>query len=143
MTNQTNQKHFVEERLENLSERQHRLQNQEQSHRNLLQEAMLQITDCEGHLESIYQQKNELSGKLTELESHTQELHSRIIEGEKQLEDLHYQNNTAQSRIESLQQIQSHYEGFKDSVKIFMQLMLENPEKKKQFGVSGLLADYI
>ncbi|GIT71237.1 MAG: hypothetical protein Ct9H300mP28_10510 [Pseudomonadota bacterium] len=67
----------------------------------------------------------------------------RVIEGEKQLEDLRYQNNTAQSRIESLQQIQSHYEGFKDSVKIFMQLMHENPDKKKQFGVSGLLADYI
>lgn len=143
LTNQTNQKHFVEERLENLSERQHRLQNQEQSHRNLLQEATLQVTDCEDRLGSINLQKNELSEKLTEFESHTQELHSRIIEVEKQLEDLHYQNNTAQSRIESLQQIQSHYEGFKDSVKIFMQLMLENPEKKKQFGVSGLLADYI
>jgi len=143
LTNHSNQKNFLEERLENLSERQHRLQDQEQSHRNLLNEATLQVSDCGDLLESISQQKNELSVKLTELDSQTQELHSRIIEEEKQLEDLRYQNNTAQSRIESLQQIQSHYEGFKDSVKIFMHLMHENPDKKKQFGVSGLLADYI
>ena len=143
LTNHSNQKNFLEERLENLSERQHRLQDQEQSHRNLLNEATLQVTDCGDLLESIRQQKNELSVKLTELDSQTHGLHSKIIEGEKQLEDLRYQNNTAQSRIESLQQIQSHYEGFKDSVKIFMQLMHENPDKKKQFGVSGLFADYI
>jgi len=143
LTNHSNQKNFLEERLENLSEKQHRLQDQEQSHRNLLNEATLQVTDCKDRLESISQKKNELSGKLTEIDSHTQELHSKIIEREKQLEDLRYQNNTAQSRIESLQQIQSHYEGFKDSVKIFMQLMDENPEKKKQFRVTGLLADYI
>ena len=80
---------------------------------------------------------------MTELYSRTHELHSRIIEGEKQLEDLRYQNSTAQSRLESLQQIQSHYEGFKDSVKIFMQLMNDNTEKKQIFGISGLLADYI
>ena len=139
LTNHSNQKNFLEERLENLSERQHRLQDQEQSHRNLLKEATLQVTDCEDRLESISQQKNELSGKLTELDSRTQELHSRIIEGEKQLEDLRYQNNTAQSRLESLQQIQSHYEGFKDSVKIFMQLMNDNPEKKKFSESPGFL----
>ena len=143
LTNQTNQKNFLEERLENLTELQHRLQDQEKSNRNLLNEVTLQATDCEDRLKSIVQHKNKLSEKLTELESHTQDLHSKIVEGEKQLEDLRYQNNTAQSRIESLQQIQSHYEGFKDSVKIFMQLMHENPDKKKQFGVSGLLADYI
>lgn len=143
LTNQTNQKNFLEERLESLSERRHRLQDQEKSHKNLLKEVTLQITECENHLEGIDQQKNELSGKLAELENHSQELHSRIIEGEKQLEDQRYQYNTAQSRIDSLQQIQSHYEGFKDSVKIFMQLMHDNPEKKKQFGVTGLLADYI
>ncbi len=143
LTNQTNQKNFLDERLENLAERQQRLQDQEQSHRNLLQEATLQVTDCEERMESINLQKNKLSDKLTELESHIEELHSRIIEEEKLLEDLRYQKNTAQSRIESLQQIQSHYEGFKDSVKLFMQLMHDDPAKKKQFGVSGLLADYI
>ena len=130
------------ERLESLSERQDRLQDQEQSHGDLLKEATLQVTDSEDRLESISQQKNELSGKLTELDSRTQELYSRIIEGEKQLEDLRYQNSTAQSRLESLQQIQSHYEGFKDSVKIFMQLMNDNPEKKQIFGISGLPVSY-
>ena len=143
LTNHSNQKNFLEERLENLSEKQHHLHDQEQSHRNLLKEAMLQVTDCEEILENIGQQKNKLSENLSELDSQTQEIHSRIIEVEKQLEDLHYQNNTAQSRIDSLQEIQSHYEGFKDSVKIFMQIMHENPKKKESFGVSGILADYI
>ena len=143
LTNQTNQKAFLEESLENLSERQNRLQDQEQLHKNQLNEVTLQVTDCEDRLENIVDHKNKLSVKLSELESHSKELNSRIIEKEKHLENLRYQNNTAQSRIESLQQIQSHYEGFKDSVKIFMQLMHDNPEKKRKFGVAGILADYI
>ena len=57
LTNQTNQKNFLDERLENLAERQQRLQDQEQSHRNLLQEATLQVTDCEERMESINLQK--------------------------------------------------------------------------------------
>ena len=143
LTNYSNQKNFLEERLENLSEKQNRLQDQEKSHRNLLKEVTLQVTDFEDQLENISQQKNNLSEKITKIDSQMQELNTKIIEGEKQLEDLRYQHGTAQSRIDSLVQIQSHYEGFKDSVKIFMQLMHENPEKKKQFRVTGLLADYI
>ena len=57
LTNQTNQKNFLDERLENMTERQQRLQDQEQSHRNLLQEATLQVSDGEERLESIRLQK--------------------------------------------------------------------------------------
>jgi chromosome segregation protein len=143
LTNQTNQKNFLDERLENLTERQQRLQDQEQSHRNLLQEAILQVSDSEERMESMRLQKKELSAKLAELESSLAGQHTQLTETEKQLEDLRYQHSTAQSRIESLHQIQTQYEGFSDSVKIFMQLMQENPETKKKLGVSGLIADYI
>ena len=143
LTNQTNQKNFLDERLENLTERQQRLQDQEQSHRNLLQESTLQVSDSEEQMETMRLQKEELSGKLADLESRIEDQHSRLTEDEKRLEDLRYQQSTAQSRIESLQQIQAHYEGFSDSVKIFMQLMRENPETKKKLGVTGLLADFI
>ncbi|MDP7614095.1 MAG: chromosome segregation protein SMC [SAR324 cluster bacterium] len=143
LTNQTNQKNFLDERLENLTERQQRLQDQEQSHRNLLQEVTLQVSDSEERMESIRQQKEELSVKLAELESRLAAQHTQLTATETQIEDLRYQHSTAQSRIESLHQIQTQYEGFSDSVKIFMQLMQENPETKKKLGVSGLLADYI
>ena len=143
LTNHTNQKSFLDERLENLTERQQRLQDQEQSHRNLLQEATLQVSDSEERMESIRLQKEELSVKLAELESRLAAQHTQLTETETQLEDLRYQHSTAQSRIESLHQIQTQYEGFSDSVKIFMQLMQENSETKKKLGVSGLLADYI
>ena len=143
LTNQTNQKNFLDERLENLTERQQRLQDQEQSHRNLLQEATLQVSDSEERMESIRLQKEELSVKLTETESGLAAQQTQLTATETQLKDLRYQHSTAQSRIESLHQIQTQYEGFSDSVKIFMQLMQENPETKKKLGVSGLLADYI
>ena len=143
LTNQTNQKNFLDERLENLTERQQRLQDQQQSHKNLLQEVTLQVSDREEQMVTMRLQKEELSGKLAELESSIEDQHLKLIEEEKKLEDLRYQQSTAESRIESLQQIQTHYEGFSDSVKIFMQLMQDNPETKKQLGVSGLLADFI
>ena len=143
LTNQTNQKNFLDERLENLTERQQRLQDQEQSHLNLLQEATLLVSDCEEQMKTTRLRKEELLGKLTDLESHIEDKHSQLTEEEKRLEDLRYQQSTAQSRIESLQQIQAHYEGFSDSVKIFMQLMQENPDTKKKLGVKGLLADFI
>ncbi|MBC8258517.1 MAG: chromosome segregation protein SMC [SAR324 cluster bacterium] len=143
LTNQTNQKNFLEERLDNLSERQQRLQDQEQSHRNLLQESTLQVSDSEDHLENLHLEKENLSVLLTGLEVRLEEKNTQLIEKEKNLEDLRYQQSTAQSRLESLQQIQTHYEGFSDSVKMFMQLMHDNPEKKKKFGVAGLLADFI
>ncbi len=143
LTNQTNQKNFLDERLENLTERQQRLQDQEQSHRNLLQEANLQVSDSEERMHSIRLQKEELSVKMAEFESQLADQHMQLTEKETQLEDLRYQHSTAQSRIESLHQIQTQYEGFSDSVKIFMQLMQEDPEIMKKLGVSGLLADYI
>ncbi len=143
LTNQTNQKNFLDERLENLTERQQRLQDQEQSHRNLLQEATLQVSDSEERMQSIRLQKEELSVKMAEFESQLADQHMQLTETETQLEDLRYQHSTAQSRIESLLQIQTQYEGFSDSVKIFMQLMQEDPEIMKKLGVSGLLADYI
>ena len=143
LTNHTNQKNFLDERLENLTERSQRLQDQEQSHRNLLQEVTLQVSDREELMETMHLQKGELSGKLAELESSLAGQHSQLTEAEKQLEDLRYQHSTAQSRIESLQQIQTHYEGFSDSVKIFMQLVNDDPETKKKMGISGLLADFI
>jgi len=143
LTNQTNKKNFLDERLENLTERQQRLQDQEQSQRNLLQEVTLQVSDSEERMESIRQQKEELSVKLADLESRLAAQNTQLTATETQIEDLRYQHSTAQSRIESLHQIQTQYEGFSDSVKIFMQLMQENPETKKKLGVSGLLADYI
>ena len=143
LTNQTNQKNFLDERLENLTERQQRLQDQEQSHRNLLQEATLQVSDSEERMQSIRLQKEELSVKMAEFERQLADQHMQLTETETQLEDLRYQHSTAQSRIESLHQIQTQYEGFSDSVKIFMQLMQEDPEIMKKLGVSGLLADYI
>ena len=143
LTNQTNQKNFLDERLENLTERQQRLQDQEQSHRNLLQEVTIQVTENEEKMQRIRSQKEELSSKMAEYESTLSGQQAQLTETETQLEDLRYQHSTAQSRIESLHQIQTQYEGFSDSVKIFMQLMQEEPGKKKKLGVSGLLADYI
>ncbi len=94
-------------------------------------------------MQSIRLQKEELSVKMAEFESQLADQHMQLTETETQLEDLRYQHSTAQSRIESLHQIQTQYEGFSDSVKIFMQLMQEDPEIMKKLGVSGLLADYI
>ena len=62
---------------------------------------------------------------------------------EKNFEDLLYQKNTANSRSESLQQIQKQYEGLSDSVKTLMQLMDENPETKTKLGILGILADFV
>ena len=143
LTNQTNQKNFLDERLENLTERQQRLQDQQLSHKNLLQEVTLQVSDREEQMVTMRLQKEKFSGKLAELESSIEDQHLKLIGEEKKLEDLRYQQSTAESRIESLQQIQTHYEGFSDSVKIFMQLMQDNPVTKRQLGVSGLLADFI
>ena len=143
LTNQTNQKNFLDERLENLSERQQRLQDQQQSHKNLLQEVTLQVSDREEQMEKMRLQKEEFSGVLAELESSIEDQHLKLIEEEKIVDDLRYQQSTAESRIESLQQIQTHYEGFSDSVKIFMQLMQDNHKTKRKLGVSGLLADFI
>ena len=143
LTNQNNQKNFINERLENLSERQQRLQAQEKSHISLLHETSEKVSDIEKRLEKIIIRKKELSGMLSTSENKLSKQQLQLDETEKQLEDVLYQKNTAKSRVESLQQIQKHYEGFSDSVKILMQLMEENPETKTKFGILGLLADFI
>ena len=143
LTNQTNQKNFLDERLISLTERQQRLQDQQQSHKNLLQEVTLQVSDREEQMETMSLQKEKISRELAEIESRIEDQQLELIEEEKKTDDLRYQHSTAKSRIESLQQIQEQYEGFSDSVKIFMQLMKDNQKTKKQLGVSGLLADFI
>ena len=80
LTNQTNQKNFLDERLENLTERQQRLQDQQQSHKNLLQEVTLQVSDREEQMVTMRLQKEELSGKLAELESSIEDQHLKLIE---------------------------------------------------------------
>ena len=57
LTNQANQKNFLDERLENLTERQQRLQDQQKSHKNLLQEVTLQVSDKEEQMVTMRLQK--------------------------------------------------------------------------------------
>tara|TARA_B100000700_G_scaffold318594_1_gene412055 strand:- start:309 stop:3887 length:3579 start_codon:yes stop_codon:yes gene_type:complete len=143
LTNQKNQKNFIDERIENLTERHQRLQDQEKSHKNLLNESNLEVSKGQERLQEIDLRKKKLSENLKAVEDNLTKKTHVLNDLESNCSDLIYQKNTAKSRSESLQQIQKQYEGLSDSVKMLMQLMYENPETKKNLGIVGVLADFV
>ena len=143
LTNQTNQRNFLEERLTQFQERLQRLQGQRDANAELVRQA-------EGRAHASRQQLGSLQAKQTTLETRVEALglsssqqESDLDELDQRIRELRFQHGASRSRLESLQQIQGQYEDFSDSVQQFMERLREQPQLREQWGLRGLLADHL
>ena len=143
LTNQTNQGSFLVERLDSFLERQKKLQEQDQSHRELHEEVGKKLSGSHERTLSLRQLLDTLEEKIQVFDQSIETESEAIADAESQLIEVQYQQSVARSRLESLEKIQNSYEGFSDSVKTFMHLMQEDPEEMERLGVLGIVADFV
>ena len=143
LTNQTNQGSFLVERLDSFIERQEKLQEQDQSHRELHEEVGKKLSGSHERTLSLRQLLDTLEEKIQVFDQSIETESEAIADAESQLIEVQYQQSVARSRLESLEKIQNSYEGFSDSVKTFMHLMQEDPEEMERLGVLGIVADFV
>ena len=143
LTNQTNQRNFLKERLTQFQERLQRLQAQRDANAEL-------VRQVEGRAHVSRQQLGSLQAKRTTLETRVEALglcasqqENDLDELDQRIRELRFQHGAACSRLESLQQIQGQYEDFSNSVQQFMERLREQPELREQWGLRGLLADHL
>ncbi|MGK5095289.1 chromosome segregation protein SMC [Deltaproteobacteria bacterium TL4] len=143
ITNQTNQKHFLEERLENLQERQELLKEQERSSQKMSEAANLKLQESQGKVGETQSCLDGIKAEVKKLLQQNVELSQLMEQKAKRVQEAQYQYHTTLSHLESLEKIQTQYEDFSDSIKQLIQHFHEVPEDKDRLGVLGLLADFI
>ncbi len=143
LTNQTNQGNFINERLDNILERQKRLEEMDQSHKQLYAEVAEKLESVQEQSVILKQQQEVLEERSNDLEKRVDSQTELIEEEETRLVEIQYQQSVVRSRMESLQHIQNNYEDFDDSVKGFMHLMQEDQSTRKNLGILGVIADFI
>ena len=143
LTNQTNQRNFLEERLTQFRERLQRLQQQREANAELVRQAESRTHASQQQLESLQAGRATLETRIEELGLRSSQQESDIDELDQRIRELRFQHGAARSRLESLQQIQGQYEDFSDSVRQFMERLREQPELREQWGIRGLLADHL
>ena len=143
LTTHTNNQHFLEERIEGISERFERISSQVAHNEEALTTLVSQKEESQHHVSSIMRKQEEIVLEIQSLQSqqksHQQTLHTHTSK----LQKAQYQLNTHASRLESLQQIQERHEDFGDSVKKFLKVLQKHPQAEKQLGILGVLADHI
>ncbi|HIL88227.1 MAG TPA: hypothetical protein EYM25_05875, partial [Deltaproteobacteria bacterium] len=143
LTNQTNQRNFLEERLTQFQERLQRLQVQRDANAELVRQAEVWTHASQQQLDSLQAQQATLEVQVEELGLHSSRQESELDELDQCIRELRFQHGADRSRLESLQQIQGQYEDFSDSVQQFMERLREQPQLREKWGVRGLLADHL
>ncbi len=143
LTNQTNQKGFLEDRMDNLHERYNRVQEQEKTNQQLLEEANSKVTHTQTKINGLLAAQSEIQERLQQLEAKISAQEKEFVANEIKLQETQYLYNTTASRVESLEKIQNQYEDFDESVKSFLTLLQEAPDQKESMGILGVLAEFI
>ncbi len=143
LTNQTNQRGFLTERLDQLEGRRIQLQAQQQTGEALFLNLQRQRDEQRATLDAQQTRQEALELQRDELDAQLQEQATQVSSAEARLRDLQQQEATKRSRLQSLQQIQQQHEGFGDSTRAFLDLLEQHPEQAEALGVVGLLADTV
>ena len=99
LTNNTNQKSFLEERLENYLERQDQLNEQIKANQVNLEEAEVRASESQVKVDAIQEKQGALQQVLSALQSRQDEEDEQISIKQIQLKETHYLHNTTRSGI--------------------------------------------
>jgi chromosome segregation protein len=142
LTNATNQLNFFEERLSQQQERLSQLRAQQRDAEEHFREAQQRLSRSSGRADVLEQEQVELHDQLTERQSEYEEQKEGVHVQEQQLKNLQYDSGKAQSRLRSLEEIQSKYEDFSDGVQQLLEQLRQFPEAREQLGFCGIFADF-
>ena len=143
LTNQTNQRGFLGERLEQQEGRRLQLHTQQQTGETLLLTLQQQRQEQQTRLEAQQQRQEALEQQRDDLDAQLAEQATQVTQAETQLREQQIQLDSKRSRLQSLQQIQLQHEGFGDSTRAFLEQLEQHPEAAEALGVVGLLADTV
>ncbi len=143
LTNYTNQKNFLEERLDNLEEREERFKEQARLNLEHLRQAETKTRQTQSQVESYQAKQTQLQQTLQELQTQSTAAEQEYAVTETALQETQYALSTTRSHIESLETIQGQYEDFDEGVKSFLQLLKDAPEEKQRLGILGVLAEFL
>ncbi len=143
LTNQTNQKGFLEDRLNNLDERQFRLQEQIQNNQTHRHQAEMKVAQTQGKIETLLAAQEKICRQLEQFEAGFSEQEEQFATNATEHQEKQYQYQTILSHLESLTTIQNQYEDFDESVKSFLELLNASPQDKKRLGILGVLAEFL
>lgn len=143
LTNFTNQKGFLEERLENFYDRKQRLHEQSTANEKILMQTGDKVSQTQGQVDTLEAEKENLQRDLETLRTGYENQAEQLALLEMQLKERQYLHNTTLSHLESLRKIQTQYEDFSDSVKMLIQKLHEFPEEKQALGILGIFADFV
>ncbi|MBF0279408.1 MAG: chromosome segregation protein SMC [SAR324 cluster bacterium] len=143
LTNHTNQKGFLEDRLSNLNERQLRLQEQIQANQLQLQQAESKVGQTQEKISRVEAIQKGIHQRLEQFEAELSLQEEQLLLNENRHQKKLSEYQTTQSHLESLTIIQNQYEDFDESVKSFLDLLNRSPEDKKRLGILGVLAEFL
>ncbi|MBF0288315.1 MAG: chromosome segregation protein SMC [SAR324 cluster bacterium] len=143
LTNQTNQKGFLEDRMDSLHERHLRTQEQEKNNQQILQEAENKVAQTQTKINDLLTSQVDIQKRLQVLEEKISSQEKEFEANETKLQEMQYLYNKTSSRVESLEKIQNQYEDFDESVKSFLTLLQDAPEDKERMGILGVLAELV
>ena len=143
LTNHSNQKGFLQDRLESTSERGTRLEEQRLSNEAYLRETHEKATRTGEKVNRLQTEQEQALQSLQELEAAHADHQRKMAEHERRLQERQYRFQTTTSHLESLRSIQDQYEDLDESVKSFLMLLKKSPAEKKRLGIIGVVAEFL
>ena len=143
LTNHSNQKGFLQDRLESTSERGIRLEEQRRSNEAYLRETHEKATRTGEKVNRLQTEQEQALQSLQELEAAHADHQRKMAEHERRLQERQYRFQTTTSHLESLRSIQDQYEDLDESVKSFLMLLKKSPAEKKRLGILGVVAEFL
>ncbi len=143
LTNHSNQKGFLQDRLESTSERGIRLEEQRRSNEAYLRETHEKATRTGENVNRLQTEQEQALQSLQELEAAHADHQRKMADHERRLQERQYRFQTTTSHLESLRSIQDQYEDLDESVKSFLMLLKESPAEKKRLGIIGVVAEFL
>ena len=142
LTNATNQRNFVTERLEQQKTRLLELGEQHVQAQYHVQEAKQKLSKSSGRTSVLEEEQEQLHDALQDLRLEHDEQQEVLQERRNQLKFLLSEFQKLQSRLNSLQEIQERYEDFSDSVQQLLRYFHQHPAEKEKIGFLGVFADF-
>ena len=143
LTNATNQRNFLIERLENQQERLTQLRDQHRQAQQQVQEAQQRLSRSSGRANVLEVEKEQLEEELQDLLTEHSEQQGVLQEQQQQLKSLQQEFQQHRSRLISLTEIQERYEDFSDGVQQLLQALQQHPHLRESLGFVGIFAEFV
>ncbi|MBF0237953.1 MAG: chromosome segregation protein SMC [SAR324 cluster bacterium] len=143
LTNNTNQRSFMQDRLDNFLDRHLKMNDQLRSSDQLILQSERKVEQAQTKVELVQNDKETQEEHLLKLQSDYDSQEEAVELTQSRLKKTQYDFHAASSQLESLKNIQTRHEDFGDNVKKLFDLLEKNPDLRQRLGIMGILADFI